>query len=130
MYKKLGKNIMKGCEVSFTCSLTQPRHQDVIAWSTQELNFPGFDPESQCNGLAITISFNSLWSCKWTLFQLFCSSQTYLFLFFSPLFPLKSYRVFSNTEKLIKFSTYLSDCYIYEHRGARYHKDYCLVFYL
>lgn len=55
---------MKGCEVSFTCSLTQPHHQDVIALSTQELNLPGFDPESKCNGLVITVSFNSLWSCK------------------------------------------------------------------
>lgn len=64
MYKNLGKNIMKGCEVSFTCSLTQPHHQDVIALSTQELNLPGFDPESKCNGLVITVSFNSLWSCK------------------------------------------------------------------
>lgn len=64
MYKKLEKNIMKGCEVSFTCSLTQPHHQVVIALSIRGLNLPGFDPESKCNSFVITVSLNSLWSCK------------------------------------------------------------------
>lgn len=47
MYKNLGKNIMKGCEFSFTYSLTQPHHLDVIALSTQELNLPDFDSEKK-----------------------------------------------------------------------------------
>lgn len=61
---RASEKIMKGHEVSFTYSLTQSHHQDVIALSTQELNLPGFDPASKCNGFVITVSFNSLWSSK------------------------------------------------------------------